>query len=81
MEHISDTYKQQYQAEARRRVQEAMKGTGLTCRDLASKLTSIGLPHTADGLATKISRGTFSAAFFLICLRLSQQSIGKPPLG
>lgn len=63
-------YRKQYQSEARRLVQTGMESAGISCRELASRLTSLGLPHSADGLATKISRGTFSAAFLLICLRL-----------
>ncbi|WP_414650156.1 DUF6471 domain-containing protein [Devosia sp.] len=72
--HRGAFYKQQYQHEARRLLRKAMESSGVSCRDLARKLTGIGLPHTADGLATKISRGTFSAAFFLVCLRLVQGS-------
>lgn len=66
-------YKQQYQYEARRLLREAMAGAGLSCRDLAGRLTERGLPHTADALTTKISRGSFSAAFFLLCMRLTQR--------
>ena len=70
--HRGAFYKEQYQCDARRILREAMSGAGLSCRDLARKLTERGLPHTVDGLATKISRGSFSAAFFLLCMRLTE---------
>jgi len=37
-------------------------------RELAEKLTAMGLPETERNLANKISRGGFTAAFFVQCL-------------
>jgi hypothetical protein len=37
-------------------------------RELAEKLTAMGTPETDRNIANKISRGGFTAAFFLECL-------------
>jgi hypothetical protein len=37
-------------------------------RDLAEKLTAMGTPETDRNLANKISRGGFTAGFFIQCL-------------
>jgi hypothetical protein len=37
-------------------------------RELAEKLTAIGIPETERNIANKISRGGFTAAFFIQCL-------------
>lgn len=36
--------------------------------ELAEKLTAMGIPETERNIANKISRGGFTAAFFLQCL-------------
>jgi ribosome-binding protein aMBF1 (putative translation factor) len=45
-----------------------LKKRGLSYKDLAEKLTAIGVPETDRNLANKISRGGFTAAFFIQCL-------------
>lgn len=37
-------------------------------KELASRLTAHGLEETEAGIASKLSRGTFAATFFLACL-------------
>lgn len=37
-------------------------------RELAERLTAMGSPETERNIANKISRGGFTAAFFLQCL-------------
>ena len=37
-------------------------------RELAEKLTAMGLPETERNIANKISRGGFTAAFLIECL-------------
>jgi hypothetical protein len=37
-------------------------------RELAEKLTALGIPETERNIASKISRGGFTAAFFIQCL-------------
>lgn len=45
-----------------------LKRRNLSYRDLAEKLGSIGVKETERNLANKISRGGFTAAFFVQCL-------------
>ena len=45
-----------------------LKRRSLGYRDLAEKLTAIGIPETERNIANKISRGGFTAVFFLQCL-------------
>ncbi len=41
---------------------------GISNSDLASMLRVLGIEETKSSIDSKISRGTFSAAFFLQCL-------------
>ncbi|MEZ4884128.1 MAG: DUF6471 domain-containing protein [Chitinophagales bacterium] len=41
---------------------------GITTTDLVILLNNVGLNETKSSIASKISRGTFSATFFLQCL-------------
>jgi len=45
-----------------------LKRRGIGYRELAEKLTALGTPETDRNIANKISRGGFTAAFFLECL-------------
>jgi hypothetical protein len=45
-----------------------LKRRGVGYRELAEKLTAMGTPETERNIANKISRGGFTAAFFLQCL-------------
>lgn len=45
-----------------------LKRRGVGYRDLAEKLTAMGIPETEANIKNKISRGGFTAAFFLQCL-------------
>lgn len=45
-----------------------LKRRGLSYRELAEKLTALGIPETERNIANKISRGGFTAAFFVQCL-------------
>jgi hypothetical protein len=45
-----------------------LKRRGVGYRDLAEKLTAMGTPETERNIANKISRGGFTAAFFIQCL-------------
>jgi hypothetical protein len=59
---------QEYEEKAKNLLKAEMKRRGLGYRDLAEKLTAMGVPETERNLANKISRGGFSGAFFLQCL-------------
>jgi hypothetical protein len=45
-----------------------LKRRNVGYRELAEKLTALGTPETDRNIANKISRGGFTAAFFIECL-------------
>lgn len=45
-----------------------LKRRNVGYRELAEKLTAMGYPDSERNIANKISRGGFTAAFFLQCL-------------
>ncbi|MBF0306743.1 MAG: hypothetical protein HQL41_13955 [Alphaproteobacteria bacterium] len=45
-----------------------LKRRGLTYDELARRLTERGFPESPENIANKISRGKFTAVFFLQCL-------------
>lgn len=45
-----------------------LKRRNVGYRELAEKLTAMGVPETERNLANKISRGGFTATFLLQCL-------------
>jgi len=45
-----------------------LKRRNIGYRELAEKLTAMGAPETERNIANKISRGGFTAAFFVQCL-------------
>lgn len=45
-----------------------LKRKGVSYRDLAEKLTAMGIAESERNLANKIARGGFTAAFFIQCL-------------
>ncbi|MFN0217707.1 MAG: DUF6471 domain-containing protein [Hyphomicrobium sp.] len=53
---------------AKNLLKSELKRRGIGYRDLAEKLSAQGTPETERNLANKISRGGFTAAFFLQCL-------------
>jgi hypothetical protein len=53
---------------AKRLLKAELKRRGVGYRELAEKLTAMGIPETERNLGNKISRGSFTAAFLLQCL-------------
>ena len=45
-----------------------LKRRNIGYRELADKLTAMGVPETEANIKNKISRGGFTAVFFLQCL-------------
>jgi hypothetical protein len=45
-----------------------LKRKNVGYRELADKLTAMGIPETEPNIANKISRGGFTAVFFVQCL-------------
>lgn len=46
-----------------------LKRRNVGYRELAERLTAMGTPESERNIANKISRGGFTAAFFLQCLK------------
>lgn len=58
-----------------------LKRRNVGYRELAEKLTAMGSPETERNIANKISRGGFTAAFFLQCLSaigVTTMRLGEP---
>lgn len=67
-----------YEERAKRLLRNAMEANGVTIADLTSRLGRLGVAMSKGGVANKISRGGFSAAFYLMCLdAIGVQSIGS----
>jgi hypothetical protein len=54
---------------ASRYLKAELKRQGVTYDDLAVRLNAIGFQETKASISNKISRGAFTAAFFLASLR------------
>jgi hypothetical protein len=66
----------EYETRAKNLLKGELKRRGLTYADLAEKLKGIGVNETDRNLNNKISRGGFSAAFLLQCLKaIGSQSL------
>jgi hypothetical protein len=55
--------------EAKALLKAELKRRSVGYRQLAELLTAMGSPETERNIANKISRGGFTAAFFLQCLK------------
>lgn len=68
-----------YEAQVGRALKRAIWSRGLTLRSFAAILTAKGVPHSLEALSTKLYRGTFSAAFYVLCLDiLAEASLAGP---
>lgn len=54
--------------EAKAVLKAELKRRNVGYRELAEKLSAMGIPESERNIANKISRGGFTAAFFLQCL-------------
>ena len=57
-----------YQTRAKNILKAELKRRGLTYRELAERLTNLGSPESERNLTNKISRGSFTTAFFIMCM-------------
>lgn len=57
-----------YHALVKNILKAELKRKGVSYRDLAERLGAIGVHESERNIANKISRGGFSAAFFVQCL-------------
>lgn len=55
-------------ARAKNLLKAELKRRGVSYRELAEKLTAMGVPESERNIANKISRGGFTGAFLLQCL-------------
>ena len=58
----------EFQEHAKNILKAELKRRGINYRQLAQKLKERGVPENERNIANKISRGAFTAAFFLECL-------------
>jgi hypothetical protein len=59
---------QEYEEKAKNLLKAELKRKGVTYAQLAEKLDALGVKETERNLANKISRGGFTAVFFIQCL-------------
>lgn len=59
----------EYEEKAKNLLKGELKRRGVTYAQLAEKLVVMGIHETERNLNNKVSRGGFTAAFFLQCLR------------
>lgn len=57
-----------YQDKAKNILKAELKRRGVTYGQLADRLTMLGTPENERNIANKISRGSFTAAFFMMCM-------------
>lgn len=58
----------EYETKAKNILKAELKRRGITYGQLADRLTMLGTPETERNIANKISRGSFTTAFFLMCM-------------
>jgi hypothetical protein len=58
----------EYADRIRRFIKAELKRAGVSYKELAERLAKHGFKETEIGIASKLSRGTFSATFLLACL-------------
>jgi len=57
-----------WQQRAKGLLKAELKRHDVSYRELAEKLTAMGVPETERNIANKIARGGFTAVFFIQCL-------------
>lgn len=59
-----------YEEKAKNILKAELKRRGVTYAQLAEKLKALGANENERNLANKISRGSFTAAFFMMCMEV-----------
>jgi len=57
-----------YEEKAKNILKAELKRRGITYAQLAEKLRKVGAKENERNIANKISRGSFTAAFFMMCM-------------
>ena len=65
---MMSSYQEPYEQRAKNILKSELKRRGITYAQLAEKLTALGARENERNLANKISRGSFTAAFFMMCM-------------
>ncbi len=65
---MSDIFDIDWNEKAKRLLKSELIRRGITAEDLVRLLNNIGVEETKASIDSKISRGTFSAAFLIQCL-------------
>ena len=58
-----------WQDRVKRLLKAELSRAGVNYRELAERLTALGLDENERNISNKISRGGFTAAFFFQCMR------------
>jgi len=64
----------EWEKQAANLLKSELKRKGVTYAQLVEKLLAIGISEKEANVANKLSRGKFSAAFMLACLKAIDQS-------
>jgi predicted DNA-binding ribbon-helix-helix protein len=64
----TDAAATQYEERAKNILKSELKRRGMTYAQLADRLAEKGVKENERNLANKISRGSFTAAFFMMCM-------------
>lgn len=59
-----------YAQEAKNILKGELKRRGITYAELAERLRALGAKESERNIANKISRGSFTAAFFIMCMKV-----------
>lgn len=57
-----------YEVRAKNILKAELKRRGITYAQLAERLRAVGAKENERNIANKISRGSFTAAFFMMCM-------------
>ena len=57
-----------YEEQAKQILKAELKRRGITYAQLAERLGKVGAKESERNIANKISRGSFTAAFFMMCM-------------
>jgi len=69
----------EFEDRAKEFLRDAMRRQGVTVEQLTERLARIGVEISKGGVANKISRGGFSAAFFFQCMEALDADVHVRP--
>ncbi len=65
---LDDTRAVDYETRAKNILKSELKRRGITYKELAQRLNVMGAHENERNIANKISRGSFTTAFFIMCM-------------